>query len=101
MAHTIELETGIIDAYGILPEIPGTIEIVAEIDVQENRYGGRFYIIDKVPYIESVEFSANLGIGSPEASRAFEKFLGTLYDTDEAFKARINEMILKDMREAA
>lgn len=98
MAYTIELETGIVDAYGILPDIPGTIEVHVTLDRPEiwsmncNTVGyGQWYV-------DEVEFDVNLSIGSIEASRAFEKFLATLYATDKSFKDRLDNHILEDVR---
>lgn len=99
MTHTVAIETGIVDAYGVLPEIPGTIEIVAELYMEERKYGGNAmgFLTETYPAIDAVTFEVVLGVGSPEASEAFSKHLSVLYGADRKFQARVHALVMEDV----
>lgn len=91
---TVSLESpAIIDADEII-NIPGSVEITADIELPEI-WGFRGNTIGYGrPYILGVEFSCNMGIGSPEANRVFEKYLLGEYETDQKVQDKVNALIL-------
>ena len=92
---TVSLEyPAFMDASEII-NIPATVEITADIETPEI-WGFRGQTIGYgKPYILGVEFSCSLGIGSPEANRAFEKHLGILYESDEGLKKKVYDLALQ------
>jgi len=102
MTHTVAIETGIVDAYGVLPEIPGSIEIVARLYMEELKYslGGSAACIEEYPVIDEVTFEVAHGVGNPETNKAFARYLQTLYGADRKFQARIDSIILEDLEES-
>ena len=93
---TIELESvSIMDASAII-DIHASVEITVDLELPEI-WGFRGQTIGYGrPYVEGVTFSASLGIGSPEANRAFEKYLGILYESDEGFQKKVYELALQE-----
>ena len=96
MQITFELEdVRIMDASEII-NIPASVEITVDLELPEI-WGFRGQTIGYGrPYVEGVTFSASLGIGSPEANRAFEKYLGILYESDEGFQKKVYELALQE-----
>lgn len=91
---TVSLEdVRIMDASEII-NIPALVEITADIELTEI-WGFRGQTIGYgKPYILGVEFSCSLGLGCPEANRAFEKHLAGEFEIDQAFQDRIYKLIL-------
>ena len=91
---TTQLESPVIMDASEIINIPCTVEITADIELPEI-WGFRGQTIGYGrPYVLGVEFSCNMGIGSPEANRAMEKHLADLYEIDQAFQDRIYKLIL-------
>lgn len=91
---TISLEDVRVSDASEIINIPCTVEITADIELPEI-WGFRGQTIGYgKPYILGVEFSCCLGLGSPDANRAMEKYLLGEYETDQAFQDRIYALIL-------
>lgn len=93
---TFELEdVRIMDASAII-DIPASVEVTVDLELPEIwGFSGQTIGYGR-PFVLGVEFSASLGIGSPEANRAFEKHLGILYESDEGFQERVYELALRE-----
>lgn len=92
---TVSLESpAFMDASAII-DIHASVEITVDLELPEI-WGFRGQTIGYGrPYVEGVTFSASLGIGSPEANRAFEKHLGILYESDEGLQKKVYELALQ------
>ena len=91
---TVSLEDVRVSDASEIINIPAMVEITADIETPEI-WGFRGQTIGYGrPYILGVEFFCPMGIGSPEANRAFEKYLSDLYEIDQAFQDRIYKLIV-------
>lgn len=99
MEHRMVIETSLTADNDLFPEVRGTVEVVAELHVEEHKYsmGGPGVCTESYYAIDEVRFEAVLGIGSHAANVDFSKGLNDAYLGDEKLRARVDTLLLNDL----